>query len=173
MPLEDASEGWLEPLGHLLWEVLEGKGLIVFASMSQNPMKEMTQNNKTLVTEFHKTEEMTGPWRQSRRTKLSEQIEEIQRRKHKFSQGSFPFFPVLRPHARGHSWVFCRRRALGTHEGAGTSCRLCKDGHLVQPSQSCACLCGWRSSINCTGARHRCMPHEEVGVPRNEDLLLA
>ena len=25
VPLEDASEGWLEPLGHLLWEVLEGR----------------------------------------------------------------------------------------------------------------------------------------------------
>ena len=62
-------------------------------------------------------------------------------------------------------WVFCRRRALGAHEGAGTSCRLCKDGHLVQPSRSCACLCGWCRSINCTGARHRRMPHEEVGAP--------
>ena len=75
VPLEDASEGWLEPLGHLLWEVWEGKGLILFASMSQNPMKEMTQNNETLVTEFHKTEEMTGP-----------RIEESKEEKHKFSQ---------------------------------------------------------------------------------------
>ena len=30
VPLEDASVGWLEPLGHLFWEVLEGKGLILF-----------------------------------------------------------------------------------------------------------------------------------------------
>ena len=145
MPLEDASEGWLEPLGHLLWEVLEGKGLILFASMSQNHMKEMTQNNETLVTEFHKTEEMTGPWRQSRRTKLSEQIEEIQRGKHKISQGYFPLFFLffahkpedmvgLLPASRARSTRGCRH-VMQTVQGwapCAAISKLCLPLRLVQ-----------------------------------------
>ena len=77
----------------------------------------------------------------------------------------FLFCSCSSPTCQRTWWVFCRRRALGAHERAGTSCRLCKDGHLVQPSRSCACLCGWCRSINCTGATHRRMPHEEVGAP--------
>ena len=57
VPLEDASVGWLEPLGHLFWEVLEGKDLILFASLSQNPMKEMTGSYESLVTVLHQIDE--------------------------------------------------------------------------------------------------------------------
>ena len=118
-------------------------------------MKEMTQNNETLVTELHTTDEMTGPWKQSRRTKLSEQIEEIQRGKHKFSQGSLPLVPCSSP--------TCQRTCMGLLPASrARNTRGCR--HVMQTVQ------GWASCAAISFPRPHARGHggSSAGVARSE-----